>query len=48
MTNAATFIQNQIDRIKLELSTTEINSERYYTLKECLSGFNLSLEGLKK
>ena len=48
MTNAATFIQNQIDSIKLELSTSEMNSDRYYTLKECLRGFNLSLEGLKK
>lgn len=48
MTNAANFIQNQIDSIKLELSTTEMNSNRYYTLKECLVRFNLSLEGLKK
>ena len=48
MTNAATFIQNQIDSIKVELSTIEMNSDRYYTLKECLVRFNLSLEYLKK
>lgn len=48
MTNAATFTQHQIDNIKLELATTEMNSDRYYTLKECLVRFTLILQGLKK
>ncbi len=48
MTNAAAFTQNQIENIKLELSTIEMNSDRYYTLKECLVSFNRILDDLKK